>query len=271
MGIQIKVKKITFGWDLCSSCNYRCPYCGIWQNRTEEEIVLTVEEWLKVWDKIYSKYGNCYIYMSGGEPSIYPNFYELVKMLCKKHHIEICTNLSFDIEQFVPELSPEVLTIAPTFHPTFAEFEEFFYKIKKIKRYLPNSQVYYVAYPGQIKDMPYRSRKFREIGVELIPLPLRGDGYVINNEEEKKIIEEITPYRGEKINYQLQRISPKGKLCHAGELYAVIRTTGLVDRCSQYRTGEVGNFLDENFQLWDKPVVCTKEYCPIESQWIVTE
>ena len=260
---------ITFGWDLCYSCNYRCPYCGIWENKTSKEIFLSVEDWYKIWDRIYKKYGRCHIYISGGEPSTYPNFYELVKMLCKIHYVEICTNLSFKIEKLVSEISPEMLKIAPTFHPTFAEFEEFFFKIKEIKSYLPNLQVYYVAYPGQIKDMPLRSKKFKEIGVNLIPLPLRGDGYVLNNEEEKKIIEQITPYKGDKINYQLQKLSPKGKLCNAGHLYAVIRVNGMVDRCSQYSNGSVGNFLDKNFQLFNKPNFCEKEYCPIESQWIV--
>jgi MoaA/NifB/PqqE/SkfB family radical SAM enzyme len=269
MLLQKKEQKITFGWDLCHSCNYCCPYCGVWKENKNDEIILSVEQWYEIWYRIYEKYGSCHIYMSGGEPSTYPNFYQLVKKLCEIHSVEICTNLSFEVELLIQEISPEVLTIAPTFHPTFEKFEIFFEKIKKVINYLPNSQVYYVAYPGQINEMPSRSKKFKEIGVNLIPIPLRGDGYVLNNEEEKKIIEEISPYKGQKINYQLQKITPKGKLCNAGHLYAVVRTNGSVDRCSQYNDGRVGNFLDKNFKLFDKPTICEKDYCPIESQWIV--
>lgn len=264
--------KITLGWDLCYTCNYRCPYCCVWEKYSEDNLFLEVKQWGEVWDRIYSRYGSCHIYMSGGEPSVYPNFYELVKRLIQRHSVEICTNLSWDVERLIPEFPPDILRVAPTFHPTFADFEEFFDKLIRAKDYLPNSQTYYVAYPGQqIKDMPERSKRLREQGIKLIPLPLRGDGFVLNSEEEKRIVEEVSPYKGEKINYQLQRISPKGKSCRAGQRYAVIRANGKVDRCSQYQDGKVGNLLDKDFKLFDNPVPCEKDYCPIESQWIINE
>jgi len=261
--------KITLGWDLCYTCNYRCPYCGVWKNRSEKDIVLTAGEWQVIWDRIYDVYGSCHIYMSGGEPSFYPHFYDLVLMLIQRHSVEVCTNLSWDIERFIPNIPAGTLKIAATFHPTFARFDDFFKKAVKAKEYLPNRQIYYVAHSGQIKEMPERSRRFKGQGIDLIPLPLRGDGYVLNSNEEKKIIEEISPYRGDKIEYQLQRISPKGKLCRAGAHYAVIRAHGAVDRCSQYNTGEVGNIADSDFKLFSEPRKCDKEYCPIESQWII--
>lgn len=210
-----------------------------------------------------------HLFVSGGEPSTYCEFFELVHLLTKEHSLEICTNLSWDMERLVPQIPPGALKIAPTFHPTFADFEEFFAKAVKVKDYLPNSQIYYVAHPGQIKEMPQRSRLFQEQGIKLIPLPLRGAGFVLNSEEEKRIVEEVSPYKGNKIAYQLQKISPRGKACRAGQHYAVLRTNGSVDRCSQYANGSVGMITDENFTLWDKSLPCERDYCPIESQWIV--
>lgn len=269
MGTRLDNISITFGWDLCYTCNYRCPYCGIWEKCSKDDLLLSVEDWEEIWDRIYTKYGICHIYMSGGEPSVYPNFYELITRLIQKHSIEICTNLSWDVERLIYNIKHGSLKIAPTFHPIFAEFEIFFNKAVKIKDYLPNAQIYYVAYPGQIKEMPKRSRRFKDKNINLIPLPLRGDGFVLNSEEEKKIIEEVSPYKGDKIEYQLQKISPKGKICRAGQHYAVIRANGLVDRCSQYSTDELGDIMDKNFNLWVEPKPCQKEYCPIESQWIL--
>ena len=75
------MSKVTFGWDLCYTCNYRCPYCGVWENYGDDNLFLSAQEWKGIWDKIYDKYGGCKIYMSGGEPSVYPYFYELVKVL----------------------------------------------------------------------------------------------------------------------------------------------------------------------------------------------
>jgi MoaA/NifB/PqqE/SkfB family radical SAM enzyme len=269
IGRKMKNGRITFGWDLCLSCNYRCPYCGVWERNPEEDLLLSAQQWTQLWHRLYLKYGSIHVFVSGGEPSTYPEFFELVRLLTKEHTLEICTNLSWDIEGLVPEIPVSILKIAPTFHPTFAKFEEFFEKAVKIREYLPNYQIYYVAHPGQIKEMPQRSRLFKEQGINLIPLPLRGDGFVLNSEEEKRIVEEISPYRGNKIAYQLQKISPRGKACRAGQHYAVLRINGSVDRCSQYSTGSVGLITDENFSLWDTPLLCEKDYCPIESQWII--
>jgi MoaA/NifB/PqqE/SkfB family radical SAM enzyme len=261
--------KITFGWDLCYTCNYRCPYCGVWEQKSGKDILLSPQEWRHIWHDLYKKYGSAHIFVSGGEPSTYPDFFELARMLSDEHTLEICTNLSWDTDKLIPEISNNVLRIAPTFHPAFAKFEEFFERAVRIKEYLPNFQIYYVAYPGQIEEMPERSRKFKKEGISLIPLPLRGNGFVLNSEAEKKIVEEVSPYKGEKLLYQLQRISPKGRLCRAGQHYAVIRTDGRVDRCSQYSDGSVGNILDKDFMLYKEPLHCIKDYCPIESQWIL--
>ncbi|MCM8797795.1 MAG: radical SAM protein [Candidatus Omnitrophica bacterium] len=264
--------RYTFGWDLCHSCNYRCPYCGVWKDNPDKEPRLTAAEWDAIWTRIYDSYGSCHIYMSGGEPSVYPYFYELVERLCAKHTVEICTNLSWKVERLIPAIPPTRLRVAPTFHPSQASFEEFFGKAIKIKEYLPNSQVYYVAYSGQqTQEMPQRSAMFKEYGINLIPYPLRGDQVVLNTEEEERIIREVSPYTGDKIEYQLKKFSPKGKRCRAGQYYAVIRTDGSVDRCSQYHTGEVGNFFDKDFTLFPQARPCEKEYCPIESQWIIDE
>jgi len=260
----------TFGWDLCHRCNYQCPYCGVWKDNPDKDPILTVEEWDLVWTRVYNNYGSCHIYMSGGEPSAYPCFYDLVARLCKKHSVEICTNLSWDVDQLIPGISPEQLKVAPTFHPSQADFEDFFKKAIKVKDYLPNSQVYYVAYGGQqIKEMPQRSMLFKEQGVNLIPYPLRGDQVMLNTKEEEEIIRQVSPYTGDKIEYQLKKISPKGKFCRGGQHYGVIRTDGSVDRCSQYHSGEVGNFFAEDFALFSEALPCEKDYCPIESQWII--
>lgn len=217
-------------------------------------------------------YGKCHIYVSGGEPSFYPNFYEIIEVIASKHFPEICTNLSWDVEKLISKFSPESFRIAPTFHPSFADFDEFFKKAVLAKDYLPDRQIYYVCFPNQIKAMPERSLRLKEQGIKLIPLPLRGDGFMLNSEEEKKIIEDLSPYKGsQKMEYQLQNTSPKGKLCRAGSDYAVIRVDGTVDRCSQYKNGSVGKITDDNFSLFNECSKCEKDYCPIESQWIIDD
>jgi len=262
-------QQITFGWDLLYSCNYRCPYCGIWEKAKTFKTDLVGDDWIRLWKKVYDKYGRCHIYMSGGEPSVYGDFKKLVLELINYHLVEICTNLSWDVNMFIPHITPGKLRIAPTFHPSFADFGEFFDKAIKIKQYLPNEQVYYVVYHDQVDSLPERTKLFAEKGIKLIPQPLRGNQEVLNTQSEKKVIEETTVYSGDKLDYQLNKKSPKGKLCLAGNRYAVIRGDGLVDRCSQYSDGQLGYFTDDEFSLFPEPKLCQKEYCPIESQWII--
>ena len=262
----------TFGWDLCHRCNYQCPYCGVWKDHPELDVILSPQEWGKIWNRIYDMYGKCHLYISGGEPSVYPNFYEIVDVIASKHFPDICTNLSWDVDKLINKFTPENLRISATFHPSMAKFEDFFVKAVKAKDFLDDRQIYYVCFPNQIKAMPERSAKLKEEGIKLIPLPLRGDGFTLNSEEEKKIIEDLSPYKGsEKMEYQLQNTSPKGKLCRAGKDYAVIRVDGTVDRCSQYKNGSVGKIRDDNFSLFSECKKCERDYCPIESQWIVND
>lgn len=262
----------TFGWDLCHRCNYQCPYCGIWQDHPELDIILSPQEWGKIWDRIYDMYGKCRLYISGGEPSVYPNFYELIDVVTQKHFPDICTNLSLDVDKIINKFTPKDLRISATFHPSMANFNDFFEKAVKIKDFLADKQVYYVCFPNQIRVMPQRKEMFKTEGINLIPLPLRGDKFALNSEEEKEIIEKLSPYKNsEKIEYQLHNISPKDKLCRAGKDYAVIRVDGTIDRCSQYKNCSIGKITDNNFSLFDEYKPCEKDYCPIESQWIIDD
>jgi MoaA/NifB/PqqE/SkfB family radical SAM enzyme len=84
-------------WQINRLCNFECPYCfREWadeSSRTEdpacgkysvEHISQRFDETGKVW----------HIYMTGGEPLLYPGFVELAKALTRVHHISVSTNLS---------------------------------------------------------------------------------------------------------------------------------------------------------------------------------
>ncbi|MBD3238300.1 MAG: hypothetical protein GF332_01510 [Candidatus Moranbacteria bacterium] len=47
------------------------------------------------------------IYLSGGEPFIYPNFIETVKELTQNHRVVLYTNLSTQIDRLVKEIDPK--------------------------------------------------------------------------------------------------------------------------------------------------------------------
>jgi organic radical activating enzyme len=265
-----KTVKTTFGWDLCHTCNYRCDYCRGWERESAGDVTLPPEKWLEIWKRIKDLYGECHLFVSGGEPSTYPGFADLMLGLAKLHEVDICTNLSWDPSALASALPPGRLTLSATFHPDFADFEDIFAKAVKFRDYLPSRQVYTVARHPHIEKLPEWSRRLAEHGIKLVPIPLRGGGEVLNSEKEKEVITDVSPYTGDrKLGYQLKRLSPKGKLCSAGQHYAVIRSDCRVDRCSQCSDGEVGSILAPEFRLFAEPRPCKLEFCPIESQWII--
>ena len=62
--------RVFWCWDISYECNYKCAYCRVDTWRPTKYI--NVEQWGRIWDKIYQDYGTTHIRFSGGEPFIYP-------------------------------------------------------------------------------------------------------------------------------------------------------------------------------------------------------
>jgi len=265
--------QISLSWDVHYTCNYRCPYCwfhGRWQQLANQNKYYSVAELLKFWTNIYKKYGLVQIQFIGGEPFVYPKFTELIKELSNIHNIVISSNLSTDIEKFIKEINTFNVHIEGTFHPLFANFDNFVRNMLVLKENGINNTVWYLAYPPQLKLIQHYKDKFKEYGITLSAMTFWGDyngikypqGYT---EQEKAV---ITPYLGDREGekFQLKPKEVKGKLCRAGHLYANIKADGSVYRCGGNYPQLIGNFFYDGFKLLDNPVPCESEFCPC-NEW----
>lgn len=94
--------KVHWNWDISFKCNYKCSYCEV--VRRDEEFnsqIADTDQWKEVWDRIFENYWCTHVRFSGGEPTIYPNFLKFLGMLLEKHTVDITTNLSFDLNDFL--------------------------------------------------------------------------------------------------------------------------------------------------------------------------
>ena len=194
---NIPPNRCFFTWDIHYECNFRCSYCFFcdsWEEEKKKNRYPGLDKWKQIWDDIYKKYGGGHIHISGGEPFCYPDIFELTLHLIKKFTVEFDTNLSWDVDKFMSLIGPERVKFAGSFHPQFADFEEHFLKIKKLKDAGYDLGINYVAHPTQLEKMPYYKQRLAEIHVNLDVMPFRGtyNGKIYPknySEEEKRIIE----------------------------------------------------------------------------------
>jgi len=164
-------RKVRFTWNIVYDCNYRCSYCffnGKWEEYGKRNIYLSVDEWMKHWNRIYERYGCCFILITGGEPFIYPNFIELIKKLSQIHYpINISSNASGDLGAFVEQINPERLSLSISFQPEFQNLENFLQKAKFLRMNKFDGCINFVAYPPFLKDLRDYVNKFKSIGEDL--------------------------------------------------------------------------------------------------------
>ena len=286
--MESKNSKIVFNWHLLYKCNYRCPYCfyyGKWQDLPEIEEEASLEKWLKAWHRIYQKFGSTKIEMTGGEPFIYPAFFDLLKALCKEHTVSIVTNLSCGLERLnniVDQIGSSRLKMCLSFHPLFADFDAFLKKALFLKEKGISDRVLYVTYPPQLKNIDYFKEKFVEKGIKFVAVPFRGkyqgvtypEGY---KEKEENIIfdfsKDLDEVQKRWVKDQVIRERTKGKLCRAGQEYVHIAMDGTAYRCSWGKgdSHPIGSLFDENFRPLNEALPCESESCPCDSKWLVEE
>ena len=262
--------KVFFSWEITYECNYRCSYCHApkpYDVNTKKTVYLKPDEWLNIWSEIYDNYGECEMVISGGEPFVYPEFVEIIKNISRLHIVELCTNLSSDIEPIM-NINPKRLRVGTSFHPEFAELKLFINKIKRLQDNGFEVWVNFVPWPPLFKEIKKIKGAFESEGIKVILQPFIGQyegrqyprGYT---EEEKKylgIFDDETNTKTLEFKTTSQS-NKKGKLCRMGQNYGFIHPDGSVDRCCRDKSIQLGNIISKTFKLLEEPIPCQIDEC----------
>lgn len=270
---------IEFSWDIHHTCNYSCPYCWFhdkWDEIKKNNTYPGLKYLLDIWKTIYDKYGCVQIEIAGGEPFTYPEFIEFVSEISKIHKLGITTNLSGDIELFVKKVNRDNVNIGASLHPLFIDIDTFFRKAALVKESGIMTQVLFLAWPPQIKYILDYKRMFEAVGINFSVLSFWGryngkeypQGY---SDDEREILSSVLGTRGESgEKYQLTPKITKGKLCRAGQTYALIHPNGDVYRCGggnwKVQHAPFTNLFSKDFHLLSEPLPCDSEQCPC-NEW----
>jgi tetratricopeptide (TPR) repeat protein len=283
---EIAPYRVFFTWGMHYECNYRCSYCyapkpekPLFNEKAQNiALYLGLEEWIRVWDSIYEKYGCCRIRLDGGEPSIYPSFIGLVSKISQKHLLQINTNLSFDVGDFIRCVTADRVRIDASFHPEFTSLKDFLGKVLILRENGFKLVVSCVAHPPLLERIKEYKKPFEDLRVPFITHPFSGE-FSGKTYPKAYEIEEISSI------YNLDEASKlvmgwrngenkitKGKTCRMGQVYGRIYPNGDVYRCcAEAGTLKIGNIAQAEFELLNDPLACSSENCPCWKCMIVCE
>ncbi len=261
----------TAKWKVFRQCNYRCPYCTVWQDSSEDpssDLALTYSN--AVSEAIPASWR---VFLTGGELTTRKRTTEtIIRQLSHRGHgLRIISNFSAPVGYYVRlfEISQELLTsIFLTRHRVYADVVSYTDKVRDLRNELPPScellarQVVETTRDG-LNDFLECRRLLAEVGVELYPLRL------VTMENDRK---QLTDYKQFEIGELAEQVlasypnapDRKGTYCPAGFEYVYISPRLNVHTCIPYGKqpdGYLGNCLERTVKLNDRPMLCKLDRC----------
>ena len=224
-------------------CHFGCSYCINRHNLLKPRDELTPKEWIKGLNRLEMRRKLMVpITLQGGEPSAYTGFIELIKGLKDEVYIDMLTNLDFDIEEFMREISPERLqrdvpyaSIRVSYHPEFSELETLLKRIVRMQDNGYSIGLFAVDHPET--DIDYVRDKALACGIDFRTKELLGN------------------YKGKLYGLYKYPEAVNGsdlKMVECKTTELIIAPDGYIHRCHRdlyHGENPVGHILDENLSI----------------------
>lgn len=115
---------------LTLDCSLHCSYCiNRFGGDQPEQGLLSGEEWARGLNRIISR-SDLPLSLQGGEPTLHPDVYEIIRNVREDLPIDLLTNLECDVDRFIHEVSPVRLrrdapyaSIRVSYHPEMMTIE----------------------------------------------------------------------------------------------------------------------------------------------------
>ncbi len=162
-------------------CPYRCSFCinkfGHADLRCGAE--LSAYEWRRFFDRLDSE--NVPVTFQGGEPGLHPGFIELVRETSKTRHVDILSNLMFDLKAFVRKIDPAALSrdapyapIRASYHPEQFSLESIVKRVEFLQEHGFRVGLYGVLHPDQAAEIERAQQVCLDRGIDFRTKPFLG-------------------------------------------------------------------------------------------------
>lgn len=232
---------------LTLDCNLKCAYCinlfGV-SNKSKKRII-SGKQWAEGLNRIICS-NDLPVTLQGGEPSLHPDFFEVIKNIKKGLNIDILTNLCFDVDRFIKEVNPNRLSrsapypnIRVSYHPYYVDLGDLIKKALKMQQAGFSIGIFCIRHPKFKKQALSAQKQCLKFGI----------GFRI-----KEFLGEFNGRISGTYFYPaaIGSIKRKSCLCRTSEL--IIGPDGRVYRCHHDLYKDfvpVGNLLDPDFKIRD--------------------
>ncbi len=275
-------------WHLLNTCNYRCKYCFFSADVLGDKLRTFASP--QSWRSAFDATGKIWLlHMTGGEPSIYPQFVEFCETLTERHYMSLNSNLTHSsYENFAQRIDPSrVNFINAGLHLEEREERSGVTKFLRHAELLRSKGfsiiVSLVATPTALERFAEAIALLKPINLFPIPKLLRGrsGGQVYPKaytELDRRRFRGFSAQAREFYRPILARMAERpsidmfhddkflggvpsfhGSTCDAGHLFVKIKENGDVFRCSTAM--KLGNVLEGTFAARPAAAPCNTNYC----------
>lgn len=150
-------------------CNLRCPYCWTFQDEWGWEHAypfISSEKWVEAWNKTDVDV----IDLAGGEPMLQPRLWYFINNAKQKFHL---TSNIMEVDEFIEKVNPlKILGIVCSLHYytkkgfSAKQLIKFDMNLRKLTNAGFHCRVNFVAWPGQVEDIPAMHKKYKKMGFD---------------------------------------------------------------------------------------------------------
>lgn len=275
-------------WMLLHTCNYRCSYCFFSTALLGSKLRTFASS--RQWKSAFNSTGFTWLlHITGGEPSIYPEFADLCEYLTERHYISVNTNLTNgSLLRFAERIDPaRVSFINAGFHLDEREKRlghgVFLRHADLLRSKGFRILISMVATPNVLARFAEAVALFEPVGLFPVPKLFRGrfEGRIYPTAYSALDKERFRSFADRaRISYLsmtglaagpptidmfnddnfLDGIpSFRGRLCEAGHRFVNIQPNGDVYRCAPITM--LGNVLEGTFSPRIGAAICDTQYC----------
>jgi hypothetical protein len=162
---------------LTLNCNLKCPYCinlhnGGSRYEKAKRKQLDVTEWIKAANRLILR-DDLPLTLQGGEPTLYKGFYRFVREVREEIRMDLMTNMSFNVDEFIENVPVWRFTreapyapIRVSYHPGQNDIEELIKKTFRLQDAGFRIGIYGIEHPSIIKHILEIKERCLKLGID---------------------------------------------------------------------------------------------------------